>query len=57
MGRKKGTVNYKNEVLIKIVGDILPNGEYGWEAVANAYQKETTEETIRDMTDNKKHWI
>ena len=41
MGRRKGAVNYKNNVLIKIVGEILPNGEYGWQAVANAYQEET----------------
>ncbi len=34
MGRRKGAVNYKNNVLIKIVGEILPNGEYGWQAVA-----------------------
>ena len=28
MGRRRGAVNYKNEVLIRIVGEILPNGEY-----------------------------
>ncbi len=53
MGCKKGAVNYKNEVLIKIVSEILPNGEYGWQVVANAYQ----EETICNATDQKKHWI
>ena len=57
MGRRRGAVNYKNEVLIKIVGEILPNGEYGWQAVAIAYQDETKEETSRDTTDLKKHWI
>jgi hypothetical protein len=57
MGRRKGAVNYKNEVLIKIVGDVLPNGEYGWQAVAIAYQDATKEETSRDTTDLKKHWI
>ena len=61
MARKKGAVNYKNEVLIKIVGEILPNGEYGWQAVANAYQEETKEETkeetTRDTSYLKKHWI
>jgi hypothetical protein len=29
---------YKNEVLIKIIAEVLPNGEYGWQAVAFAYQ-------------------
>jgi hypothetical protein len=57
MGRRKGAVNYKNEVLIKIVGELLPNGEYGWQAVAIAYQDATKEETSRDTTDLKKHWI
>ena len=57
MARRKGAVNYKNNVLIKIVGKILPNGEYGWQAVANAYQVTAKEETIRDMTDLKKHWM
>ncbi len=37
VGRRKGVVNYKNDVLIRIVGgEILPNGEYGWQAVALA---------------------
>ncbi len=57
MARRKGTVNYKNDVLIEIVGEILPNGEYGWQAVANAYQVTTNEETICNTADPKKHWM
>jgi hypothetical protein len=49
MARINGAVNYNNKVLIKIFGEILPNGEYGWQAVAKAYQ----EETIHNMTDLK----
>ncbi len=52
MACKKGAVNYKNKVLIRIVGEILPNGEYGWQGVVNAYQEET-----KDTTDLKKQWI
>jgi hypothetical protein len=44
-------------VLIKIVGKIFPNGEYGWRVVAIAYQDATKEETTRNVTDLKKHWI
>jgi hypothetical protein len=55
--RRKGTVNYKNDVLIKIVGEMLLNGEYGWQAVANAYQVTAKEETVCDTTDLKKHWM
>jgi hypothetical protein len=50
MGRRGGAVNYKNEVLIKIFGKILPNGEYGWQAVAIAYQDATKEETSQDTS-------
>jgi alkylation response protein AidB-like acyl-CoA dehydrogenase len=32
----------------------LPNGEYGWQAVAIAYQDETKEEASRDTIDLKK---
>jgi hypothetical protein len=37
MARTKGSMNYKNKVLIKIINKLLPNGEVGWEAVATAY--------------------
>jgi hypothetical protein len=35
--RKKGSVNYKNKLLIDIVADVLPNCEYGWQTIALAY--------------------
>jgi hypothetical protein len=38
MPHKKGLVNYKNNLLISIIEEILPNGELGWEAVTIAYQ-------------------
>ena len=34
MVRKKGAVNYKNQLLIPIIKELLPNGDYGWQAVA-----------------------
>jgi hypothetical protein len=36
---------------------MLPNGEYGWQAVAMAYQERTKEEALRDYTEVKKLWI
>jgi hypothetical protein len=39
MPRKKGSVNYKNKLLINIVEDVLPNGEYSWQTIALAYQE------------------
>jgi hypothetical protein len=54
---RKGSVNYKNEVLLQLIGKILPNGEYGWQAVAMAYQERTKEEALCNYTEVKKHWI
>jgi hypothetical protein len=57
MPRKKGAVNYKNDVLINIVEEILLNGELGWEVVAIAYQAKSNEEMQQDTTDVKKQWM
>jgi hypothetical protein len=57
MPRKKGSVNYKNELLINIVADVLPNGEYGWQTIALAYQEQLKEEILHHSADMKKHWI
>jgi hypothetical protein len=43
MLQRKGSVNYKNDLLIDIVANILPSGEYGWQTVAIAYQEQSKE--------------
>ena len=53
MPRRVGAKNYKNDVLIAIIEEVLPNGELGWDAVALAYQEQTSEETKRDTDDLK----
>jgi hypothetical protein len=50
-------VNYKNKLLINIMEDVLPNGEYGWQTIALAYQEQLKEDILRDSADMKKHWI
>ncbi len=55
-GRARGVANYKNEILINIISNMLPNGEYAWQAVATAYQAESGEKDLRDMANLKKHW-
>jgi hypothetical protein len=55
MLQKKGFVNYKNDMLINIVKEILSNNELGWEAVAIAYKAKSNEETQQDTTNVKKH--
>ncbi len=57
MPRRKGSVNYKNDLLIDIVANLLPNGEYGWQTVAIAYQEQSKENILRDSAEMKKHWI
>jgi hypothetical protein len=57
MLHKKGSVNYKNELLIDIVADVLPNGEYSWQTVSLAYPEQLKEEILCNSADMKKHWI
>jgi hypothetical protein len=57
MARSKGSVDYKNEVLTKIISKFLPNGEVGWEAVATAYFNQLKEKALRNTTGVRKHWI
>ena len=56
-GRERGVPNYKNELLIRIVSEMLPNGEYAWQAVAAAYHVESGEALVRNSDDLKKHWV
>ena len=53
----KGAKNYKNDLLIPIVTEILPNGEFGWAAVALAYQEQAQEKDPRNTDDLKRQWI
>jgi len=57
MPRAKGVKNYKNDILIPIITEILPNGEYGWSAVALAYQEQAREDEPRNTDDLKRHWV
>jgi hypothetical protein len=57
MARTKGSVNYKYDVLINIINELLPNGEVAWEAVCTAYFTQSKEKALRNTTDVMKHWI
>jgi hypothetical protein len=58
MPHTKGPVNYKNnDMLIKIVSERLPNGEYGWQAVSFASHEQSKEEQLRNTDNLKRHWI
>jgi hypothetical protein len=57
MPRARGAKNYKNDLLIPIVAEILPNGDYGWTAVALAYQEQAREDDPRNTDDLRGHWV
>ena len=56
MPRRKGSVNYMNQLLIPIVSELLPKGDLDWQAVAAAYQEQVKEEFLRKSADLKNHW-
>jgi hypothetical protein len=56
MGRVAGTKNYKKEVLLAIVSEILLNGIYLWDQVASVYKEESGEKDLCDRDDIKRHW-
>ncbi len=55
-GRKSGTPNYKNGLLISIVKEKKPNGALQWQDVAEEYHKRSGEALMRNPDDIKKHW-
>ena len=52
--RRTGVPNYQNNILIRIVERLLPNGNEGWRLVALAYKEESGEENLRLVDDLKK---
>jgi hypothetical protein len=57
MPRAKGTTNYKVDMLILVVEELLPNGAQGWQEAAALYQHHSGELNLRDNDDMKWHWI
>ncbi len=57
MTHTKSTVNYKNKVLIKIINELLPNGEVAWEVVCTAYFNQSKENALHNTTEVRKQWI
>jgi hypothetical protein len=54
-GRQPGCPNYQNNILIRVVDRILPNGNEGWCLVALGYQKDSGEEILHSEDDLKKN--
>ena len=47
VGRSVGVPNYRNDILINVVEEYLPQGLEGWRGVALAYQRESMETVLR----------
>jgi len=57
MARSRGAQNYKKEVLLELVKEILLSGAYTWEQVANLYQERSGEKDLHDKDDLTRHWV
>ena len=57
MAHARGAKNYKKEVLLEVVKEILPVQAYAWEEVANLYMERFGENNIRDKDDVKRHFV
>ena len=55
-GRKAGAPNYQNNILIRIISNVKPNGALLWQLVADMYHKESGETEPRNPDNLKKHW-
>ena len=49
-GKKVGTPNYKNEVLLNLIEFYLPAGNEQWEIVAQRYQEVSKEASFQRQT-------
>ncbi len=55
-GRPIGAPSYKNDILIEIVEQYLPQGLEAWNAVTLQYQIESNELTLRRGEDLRENW-
>ena len=56
-GRSSGTPNYRNDILINIVEQQLPQGLEAWRNVACLYQSAANENELRRGEDIRDNWI
>ena len=56
-GKKTGTPNYKNDMLLTCIEIILPAGPEGWKTVASRYQIVSGEAGLRFYDDVRRHFF
>ena len=57
MGRAAGAKNYKKDVLLEVVKEVLPSGAHEWEQVCTLYKERSGESDQHDKDDVKQDWI
>ena len=55
-GKRAGTTNYKNDVLLNLVEFYRPAGNEQWKIVAQRYQEVSKEAFLRSHDDVKRHF-
>ena len=56
-GKKTGTSNYKNDMLLNVIEAILPAGAEGWKIIASRFQIVSGEATLRFNDDIRRHFF
>ena len=56
-GKKHGTPNYKNDMLLNVIEAILPAGSEQWKTVASRYQIISGESTVRNHDDIRRYYM
>ena len=56
-GIGRGVPNYKKDVLMNIIADILPTGALAWQRVDERYRISSSENIDRDPADIKRFFI
>ncbi len=55
-GRKGGVTNYKKDIFLNCVNDLLPVGAENWKLVAERYKTSSGEKFVRDHVDIKRYF-
>jgi hypothetical protein len=57
MGHVTGAKNYKKEVLLVVMNEVLLSSTYKWKQVCTLYKEKSSESEVHDKDDVKCHWI
>ena len=55
-GRQVGAKRYDKEIVLTVVGELLPTSAVEWKQCSERYQQYSHEPTVRDDVDFKRNW-